>query len=123
MGNVFLPLSGDVSQVLNPWTWTLSPSQGGQVGLFNLSVNVGQSTNPAVEQDVLSVASYGKQLGRIEDALRLVIDLVEDMASERAIADDKAVIAFRAMMYEIDTIKAQHGPARRPERAALRSIG
>ncbi len=86
-----------------------SPSQGEQVGLFNFSIDLGPSTNPAVEKDILSgVASYGKQLGRVEDALRLVIDTLEGMVPDRKLSDDKAVIAFKALMYEIDNVKAQH---------------
>ncbi|WP_159950113.1 hypothetical protein [Rhizobium sp. 18065] len=109
MGRLQLPLSGDVTQTINPWTWVFSPSQGGQVGLFNFSIDLGPSTNPAVEKDILSgVASYGKQLGRVEDALRLVIDTLEGLVPDRNLSNDKAVIAFKALMYEIDNVKAQH---------------
>lgn len=66
-----LPLSGDVSQTISPWTGFLSPI-GGQFGLINISM--GQSAAPAVEQDVLSdVGSYGRQLGRIGDALVVLL--------------------------------------------------
>ena len=61
-----LPLSGDVVQSINPWTALLSPI-GSQFGLIN--INLGQSSAPDVEAEVLSdVASYGKQLGQIGDA-------------------------------------------------------
>jgi hypothetical protein len=46
-----LPLSGDVVQTINPWTAFLSPI-GSQVGLIN--INLGQSSAPDVEQEVLS---------------------------------------------------------------------
>ena len=60
-----LPLSGDVVQSINPFTAFMT---GGQFGLIN--INLGQSSEPDVEADVLSdVATYGKQLGRIGDAL------------------------------------------------------
>jgi hypothetical protein len=66
-----LPLSGDVVQSISPWTAFMSP-MGSQLGLVN--VTVGQSSEPAVEADVLSdVASYGKQLGRIGDALIVLL--------------------------------------------------
>ncbi len=62
-----LPLSGDVVQSINPITSFFSPA-GGQFGLVNITV--GQSSAPDVEKDVLSdVASYGKQIGQIADAL------------------------------------------------------
>lgn len=66
-----LPLSGNVTQTINPWTWFFNPV-GSQVGLVN--IELGQSSNPAVEEEILSdVASYGKQLGRIEDALLVLL--------------------------------------------------
>lgn len=41
-----LPLSGDVVQSINPFTAFMT---GGQFGLINL--NLGQSSEPAIEQD------------------------------------------------------------------------
>ena len=67
-----LPLSGDVTQTINPWTLLFDPI-GSQVGLIN--VNLGTSSAPAAEAQILSdVASYGKQLGRIGDALVVLLD-------------------------------------------------
>jgi hypothetical protein len=66
-----LPLSGNVMQSINPWQYIFNPS-GSQVGLFN--INLGNSSNIAVEEEVLSdVASYGKQLGRIGDVLQVLL--------------------------------------------------
>ena len=65
-----LPLSGDVVQSINPFTAFMT---GGQFGLIN--INLGQSSEPKVEEEVLSdVATYGKQLGRIGDALIVLLD-------------------------------------------------
>ena len=44
-----LPLSGNVTQSINPWTWMFNPV-GSQVGLVN--IELGQSSNPAVEEEV-----------------------------------------------------------------------
>jgi hypothetical protein len=64
-----LPLSGDVVQSINPFTTFMT---GGQFGLVNISM--GRSSDPKVEEQVLSdVASYGKQLGRIGDALIVLL--------------------------------------------------
>jgi hypothetical protein len=43
---------------------------------FNLfNVNLGASSNPAIEQEVLqTVGSYGRQIGHLAEALELVID-------------------------------------------------
>lgn len=68
-----------------------------------ISVNLGRSSNPEVEDEILKVASYGKQLGRIEDALELVIDhlLHGNALTER----DDAIKAFRALLYDIGDAK------------------
>lgn len=44
----------------------------------------------------------------MEDALRLVIETLEPMVGDRRLGDDKAIIAFKALMYEIDNVKQHH---------------
>src|SRR5438045_8858523 len=86
------PLSVKVPQSINPWTWMFNPV-GSQIGLVN--IELGQSSNPAVEEEILTdVASYGKQLGRIEDALLV---LLAHFRPERALsAEEEAVVgAFK----------------------------
>jgi hypothetical protein len=57
-------------QAINPWSFY---NQGAQFGLVN--VNLGQTPRPDIEQKVLDeVGSYGRQLGRIGDALEVLID-------------------------------------------------
>jgi hypothetical protein len=106
-----LPLSGDVFQAISPWTAFMSPI-GSQVGLFN--VTIGQSSEPAVEADVLSdVASYGKQLGRIGDALIVLLAHFHPKAplttEETAAIDD-----LKDMLRQIADVKDKH------ERKAMR---
>ncbi len=106
-----LPLSGNVTQSILPWNWIFNPT-GGQFGLVNISL--GQSSNPAVEEEVLSdVASYGKQLGRIEDALLLLVSRVEQAGG---LSDDekKAFAALKDMTDEIAAVKAKHGGEKAP---------
>ena len=56
-----LPLSGDVTQSINPWNWFWR-SVGGQFGLIN--INLGKSADPDLESQILEdVGSYGRQLG------------------------------------------------------------
>ena len=56
-------------QAINPWTFY---QRGAQFGLIN--VNLGQTAHPEIEQDVLDeVGSYGRQLGRIGDALEVIL--------------------------------------------------
>jgi hypothetical protein len=100
-----LPLSGNVTQTINPRTIFFNP-MGGQLGLIN--VNLGTSSNPPVEQQVLSdVASYGKQLGRIEDVLAV---LLAHFRPERALTDaeDKAIHDLKRMLEDIADVKSRH---------------
>jgi hypothetical protein len=104
-----LPLSGNVTQSINPWTWLFNPV-GSQIGLVN--IELGQSSNPAVEEEVLSdVASYGKQLGRIEDALLV---LLAHFHPERKLtpAEEKALSDLKAIAIDVAAVKTKH--RRRP---------
>jgi len=106
MPDVNLPLSGAVTQTINPWTAYLSV-MGSQIGLVN--VNLGTSSDPDTETAILSdVASYGKQLGRIEDAL---IVLLRRLPPERELADDekKAISAVTRMLEDIADVKERRG--------------
>jgi hypothetical protein len=102
-----LPLSGDVVQSINPFTAFMT---GGQFGLIN--INLGQSSEPKVEEDVLSdVASYGKQLGRIGDAL--IVLLAHFHPHNKAEKD--AIDAVKEMLNDIAGVKEKHKrPALRP---------
>jgi hypothetical protein len=60
-----------LTQTINPWSWTF-----GNVSLF--SINLGKSAAPDVEARILDeVGSYGRQLGRIGEALAVVIAWAE----------------------------------------------
>jgi hypothetical protein len=105
-----LPLSGDVVQSINPFTAFMT---GGQFGLVN--INLGQSSEPKVEEEVLSdIATYGKQLGRIGDAL---IVLVEHFHPRKPLTADetKAIEALKTMLDKIADVKEKYKrPAIRP---------
>jgi hypothetical protein len=105
-----LPLSGDVVQSINPFTAFMT---GGQFGLIN--INLGQSSEPKVEEEVLSdVATYGKQLGRIGDAL--IVLLAHFHPHKPLTADETAAIdALKAMLEKIADVKEKYKrPAIRP---------
>lgn len=98
-----LPLSGDVTQAINPWNWYLR-SVGGQFGLVN--VNLGRSADPVLEQQILDeVGSYGRQLGRIGEALQVLLKHVrtEDLSDD----ERKTLWAFETQMEEIRRVRAQ----------------
>lgn len=100
-----LPLSGDVIQAINPWNWFFN-SEGGQFGLIN--INLGKSGDPELEQRILDdVGSYGRQLGRIGEALEVLLDNVKldrlDAKEREAIED------FRLQLAQVKRLKKQHG--------------
>jgi hypothetical protein len=108
-----LPLSGDVVQTINPFTAWMSPI-GSQFGLIN--INLGQSTEPKVEEDVLTdVGTYGKQLGRIGDVL--IVLLAHFHPAVALTADEtKAIDDLKEMLEEVARIKARHQrPALQPQ--------
>jgi hypothetical protein len=98
-----LPLSGDVVQSINPFTSFMT---GGQFGLVN--INMGQSSAPEVEADVLSdVASYGKQLGRIGDVL--IVLLAHFHPKEALTTEESAAIDdLKKMLRKVADVKERH---------------
>jgi hypothetical protein len=109
-----LPLSGDVVQSINPFTAFMT---GGQFGLVN--INLGQSSEPNVEQEVLTdVGTYGKQLGRIGDAL--IVLLAHFHPDETLTAkEDDAIKALKKMLNDIANVKEKYKrPAIRPRGTA-----
>src|SRR5450759_3298934 len=66
-----MPLSGDVSQIINPWTiWLKSLNQ--QLGFININ-NINSGDSEIERKIVEDVASYGRQLGWIMEVLDLVV--------------------------------------------------
>lgn len=98
-----LPLSGDVTQAINPWTWFVK-SVGGQFGLIN--INLGKSSDPVLEQQILDdVGTYGRQLGQIGDALAVLLRHVKlaDLSPDEV----QAIEAFQLQLAQIERLKAK----------------
>ena len=105
MPNFKLPLSGDVTQTINPWTWFIK-SVGGQFGLIN--INLGKSSDPELEDQILQdVGSYGRQIGQMSDALSVLLKHIDP--SVLTPQDKDAIDAFQHQVYEVDRIKAKRG--------------
>jgi hypothetical protein len=101
-----LPLSGDVPVTVAPWT-NLFGSVGNRFSFLN--IEVGHSSAPEIESRVLeNVGSYGKQLGRMGDALRVLVDHFEPR-KQLSRDEKKAIRALKAMLDEIDDIKRAGG--------------
>ncbi len=96
-----LPLSGDVVQAINPWNWVFQP-QNTQFGLIN--INLGKSASPALEQRILDeVGSYGRQLGRIGDALEVLLDNIK--LEKLDAGEKKAIEEFRFQLEQVKRVK------------------
>ena len=103
MPNLMLPLSGDVTQAINPWTWFVK-SVGGQFGLIN--INLGKSSDPVLEQQILDdVGTYGRQLGQIGDALAVLLRHVK--LADLSLDEVQAIEAFQLQLAQIERLKAK----------------
>lgn len=88
-------------QAINPWTFY---QQGAQLGLVN--INLGQTPHPEIEQTLLDeVGSYGRQLGRIGDALEVLIDHVALKGLSQAETD--ALSILKGQLAEVRKVKAR----------------
>ena len=99
-----LPLSGDVSQVINPWSWFQNSM--GQFGYININQTV--SSNRSMEREIVEkVAGYGKQLGRVSEALAVLIAKMP--LSKLDEKEKKAFKDFQDMEHAIGVVKAGYG--------------
>ena len=95
-----LPLSGDVNQWINPITSWWSGNQ--------ISVNLGEAGSPETEAEILRrVGSYGRQLGRITDAMIVLLRHLPRDANFTQEEQD-AFAAFKKMADHIADIKEKH---------------
>jgi hypothetical protein len=96
------PLSGDVEQLIK---MILSLNPVSQMGFIN--INQMESTDSELEQRIVKeVASYGKQLGRVVDALEVLCKKVElDMLDKDG---QEALTDFLGMAERIQKVKDGH---------------
>lgn len=91
--------------MLQPWSWLgLAPRQLNQPinpgwSFGNLIVNNANSSAPEVEQAVVSRHSYGRQIGRLTEALQAVAEALP------AVKDDPRIEAFQALARDVQRIK------------------
>ena len=87
-----------LKQVINPWNFET------QQGFIN--VNLMQSSDPGMERDIVeNVAGYGRQLGRISETLRVLLDHGALRAAALSPEDRKAVQDFTDMTDQIADVK------------------
>jgi hypothetical protein len=70
-------------------------------------VNETNSTNPSAEREIVSKESYGRQLGRISDALDSLIGQLRTVDKT-----EKPIAEFLQLKKRIDTIKHESESAR-----------
>ncbi|RZL88007.1 MAG: hypothetical protein EOP82_24235 [Variovorax sp.] len=92
---------------LQQWTWpTVAPQQlnqpinpgwsfGNLVSVTNLN-----SSAPDIERDVLQQHSYGRQIGRLMDAVSLLAERLPAAAK-----DDPRIAAFELLVRDVERIK------------------
>jgi len=86
-------------QAINPWSFY---NQGAQLGLVN--INLGRTPHPEIEQKVLDeVGSYGRQLGRIGDALEVLVDRLPKAGLTPAERDALAIL--KGQLAEVRKVK------------------
>ena len=92
-------------QAINPWNFY---QQGAQLGFIN--VNLGQTPHPEVEQAILDdVGSYGRQLGRIGDALEVFLNHAD--LKGLSTAEQDAIDILRGQLAEVRQVKQRALPS------------
>ena len=102
MATFKLPLSGNVSQQISPWSW-FTELTNGQFGFIN--VNLGRSSAPEVELEILeSVGTYGRQLGKMCEAMQVLVRHIPSDANLNT-EEKKALDNFSRMIADIEEVK------------------
>jgi hypothetical protein len=92
-------------QAINPWTFY---QQGAQFGLIN--IDLGDTAESDLERKLLDrVGSYGRQLGRIGDALEVVLKHVKlgDLKPE----EQDALDILKGQLAAVRQVKADRRPS------------
>ncbi len=88
-------------QAINPWTFN---QDGSQIGLIN--IDLGQTPNPDAERGILhEVGSYGRQIGRIGDALEVILDHMA--LTDLTPAEKDAIEILRGQLAQVRQVKAR----------------
>ncbi|PJE29742.1 hypothetical protein SAMN06297129_2860 [Pseudooceanicola antarcticus] len=96
------PLGGAVTQAFDIWSHWFE--NVGQMGLIN--VNLGRTAKPELEKRILQeVGSYGRQIGRISEALEVLIDQADLDRTKLSDAQIAALHDFREMVQAVERCK------------------
>ena len=88
-------------QAINPMTFY---QQGSQFGVVN--INLGTTSRPDIERDILDeVGSYGRQIGKIGDALEVLLDHLKlDGLSTK---EKDALAILKGQIAQVRAVKAR----------------
>lgn len=115
MAIMTLPLGGDVSQFIAPWSWFVR--QAGQLGLVNISI--GSTPAPDVEAQVLEdVGSYRRQIGRLADAVEVLVATLD--RNHLSPEQQAAISAFETQLKAVRNVKTAAG--RGPQASLLSPV-
>jgi hypothetical protein len=94
---------------MRSWTAAFAPQNLVQPILpgWTFNINSNNSSAPQTEAEVVQQHSYGRQLGRISDALAVLL-----AAAPAKVRDDESVTEFVAMKEDIDRVKRDAAGAR-----------
>jgi hypothetical protein len=117
MPEVELPLSGNVNQVINvAWPFSISGGCCCSCSAPASSTNdppvikLGMSAHPVVERELLQEAgSYGRQIGRIADALQVVLKHLQQTPTLLSEDDKKSIHDFKRLLETVADVKERHG--------------
>lgn len=88
-------------QSINPWTLNF---QGARLGFIN--IDLGATPRPEVEHQILDeVGSYGRQIGRIGDALDVLLRHVR--LDDLSAAEQDVIDILKGQLAEVRAIKAR----------------
>ncbi len=103
--------SSDPGEWLRMWqnAWRGAPANLSQPILpgWTFNINSGNSSSPQTEADVIARHSYGRQLGRMADALELLIS-----NAPGDVGQHKQFLDFLTMKEDIDEVKQDAAVAR-----------
>lgn len=93
----------NLKQNINPWELMWNPS--GQLGLVNVTM---KSSDPSMEREIVeNIASYGRQLGKINEVMVVLLQHVSLPSLDQA--ERGAIENFQTMAAQIAALKATHG--------------
>lgn len=73
---------------------------GNRIQMFNW---YGGTSRPDMEEEIVKVASYGRQLGRMSEVMEILMNRLDPAILSRE--ETEAVTLMRAMMLEIRAVK------------------